>query len=111
MLQTADQPEKFTHYYWGMDSDWLRLETVLGESGAEVSLGGIERLGEDHRYHLWTTRGDDVLFVAAFNVSTEGRWSGRTDFTFEEGDRLWITAQPVGGNTGPVGDPVLRTRF
>ncbi|MDA1280712.1 MAG: zf-HC2 domain-containing protein, partial [Chloroflexi bacterium] len=71
-LQTADSPEKFTHYYWGNDNDWMRIETVLGEPGAEVSLGGIERLDDSLRYHLWTTRGDVVLFVGAFNVNPEG---------------------------------------
>ncbi len=111
MLQTEDQPERFTHYYWGNDADWLRLETVLGKPGAEVSLGGIDRLDESQLYYLWDTREDSTLLVGMFNVSPEGRWAGEFDFTFREGDRLWITVEDAAGTTEPTGDPVIRTRF
>ena len=33
MLQGADSPERFVHYYWGNDNDWMRIEIVLGRSG------------------------------------------------------------------------------
>jgi anti-sigma-K factor RskA len=110
-LQTTYDPERFTHYYWGNDNDWMRVETVLGESGADVSLGGIDRLDESQLYHLWTTRGETVLLVGAFNVNPEGKWAGEFEFTFFDGDRLWITAEPVSGSEQPTGEAVLRTRF
>lgn len=110
-LQTADPPEKFVHYYWGLDDNWLRIETVLGDPGAEVSLGGFDRLDESHLYHLWTTRGDEILLVGAFNVNPEGRWAGEFDFTFEEGDRVWMTPEPASGSDQPTGEAVLKTRF
>lgn len=111
MLQTAEQPERFNHYYWGMDSDWLSLETELGKPGADIALGGIEPLDSEHRYQLWTTRGENILLVEAFNVNQEGRWSGHVEFTFLDGDRLWITAEPASGSPQPTGEAVLRTRF
>jgi hypothetical protein len=111
MLQSADSPERFVHYYWGNDNDWMRIETVLGEQGAEVSLGGVDRLDDAYRYHLWTTRGEQVLFVGSFNVSPEGRWAGEFEFIFLEGDRVWMTSEPASGSEQPTGDPVLRTRF
>ena len=115
-LQAADPPEKFVHYYWGQgsdgdDNDWLRIETVLGDPGAEVSLGGFVRLDDSHLYHLWTTRDDQTLLIGAFNVNLEGRWAGEFDFTFEEGDRVWMTSEPASGSDQPTGEAVLRTRF
>ncbi len=110
-LQGADQPEKFVHYYWGQDDNWLRIETVLGDPGAEVSLGGFERLDASQLYHLWTTRGDQVLLVGAFNVNPEGRWAGEFEFTFEEGDRVWMTPEAASGTEQPTGEAVLKTRF
>lgn len=112
MLQGADSPERFVHYYWGNDNDWMRIETVLGaEGGAEVSLGGVERLDDSRRYHLWTTRGEDVLLVGAFNVNPEGKWAGEFEFVFEEGDRVWMTSEIASGVEEPTGEVVLRTRF
>ena len=111
MLQSADSPERFVHYYWDNDNDWMRIETILGEQGAEVSLGGVDRLDSTHRYHLWTTRGEQVLLVGAFNVNPEGKWAGEFEFVFEEGDRVWMTTEPAGGSEQPTGDTVLRTRF
>ncbi len=111
VLQTTDSPERFVHSYWGNENDWMRIETVLGEPGAEVSLGGIERLDEAFKYQLWTIRGDDVLLVGAFNVNVEGRWAGEFEFTFEEGDRVWMTEEPASGTDAPTGDVVLKTRF
>ena len=111
MLQSADSPERFVHYYWGNDNDWMRIETVLGQQGAEVSLGGVDRLDEAHVYHLWTTRGEQVLLVGSFNVNTEGRWAGEFEFVFLEGDRVWMTSEPASGSDQPTGDTVLRTRF
>ena len=108
-LQSQPEDEKFVHYYWGGDDNWMRMEMDLGEPGAQVSLGGLDHLSDGSTYHLWTTRGDDVIFVGVFNTSDDGRWAGDFDFTFEEGDRVWITAQE--GGTGPEGDAVLRTRF
>lgn len=110
-LRSADQPEKFVHYYWGQDDNWLRLETVLGDAGAEVSLGGFERLDASQLYHLWTTRGEQVFLVGAFNVNPEGRWAGMFEFIFEEGDRVWMTPESAVGTEEPTGDPVLKTRF
>ncbi len=111
MLQGADSPERFVHYYWGNDNDWMRIETVLGEQGAEVSLGGVDRLDDAYRYHLWTTRGEEVFFVGSFNVNPEGRWAGEFEFVFLEGDRVWMTLEPASGSEQPTGDVVLRTRF
>jgi hypothetical protein len=111
MLQSADSPERFVHYYWGNENDWMRIETVLGEQGAEVSLGGVDRLDDAHVYHLWTTRGEQVLLVGSFNVSSEGRWAGEFEFVFLEGDRVWMTSEPASGSDQPTGDTVLRTRF
>jgi hypothetical protein len=110
-LQATDQPEKFTHYYWGLDSTWLKVDTVLGDRGAEVSMGGLVRLDEAHKYQLWTRRGEEVLLVGAFNVSPEGRWAGEFEFIFMEGDRLWITAEAAAGSAQPTGETVLRTQF
>lgn len=111
MLQGADPPEKFVHYYWGNDNDWMRIETVLGDPGAEVSLGGFDRLDDSQLYHLWTTRGDQILLIGAFNVNPEGKWAGEFDFTFEEGDRVWMTPEPASGSDQPTGEAVFRTRF
>lgn len=111
MLQSADSPERFTHYYWGNDNDWMRIETVLGEQGAEVSLGGVERLDGAHIYHLWTTRDENVLLVGSFNVNLEGKWAGEFEFVFEAGDRVWMTLESVDGVDQPTGETVLRTRF
>jgi hypothetical protein len=111
MLQGADSPERFVHYYWGNDNDWMRIETVLGEQGAEVSLGGVDRLDDAYRYHLWTTRGEQVFFVGSFNVNPEGRWAGEFEFVFLDGDRVWMTLEPASGSEEPTGDVVLRTRF
>lgn len=110
-LMSAESLEKFVHYYWGNDNDWMRIETVLGDSGAAVSLGGVERLDDTHRYHLWTTRGDEILFVGEFNVNPEGKWAGEFDFVFEEGDRVWMTQEPASGSEQPTGEAVLKTRF
>ena len=111
MLQASSPPEKFVHYYWGNEGDWMRIETVLEQSGAEVSLGGLGRLGPAERYQLWTTRGGSVLPVGAFNTSPEGQWSGEFDFAFSEGDRVWITIEPAAGSPQPTGEAVLRSRF
>ncbi len=110
-LQSADPSETFVHFYLGEDSDWLRIETTLGDSGADVSLGGIERLDDSQLYHLWTTRNGQVLLVGAFNVNPEGKWSGEFDFTFEEGDRVWMTPEPASGSDQPTGEAVFKTRF
>ena len=110
-LREAEPAETFVHFYRGADSDWLRIETVLGDPGASVSLGGIDRLDESHLYHLWTTRGERVLFVGAFNVNPEGQWAGDFDFVFEVGDRVWMTLESVGGADQPTGETVLKTRF
>ena len=75
-LQGAESPEKFVHFYRGQDSDWLRVATVLGDPGAEVSLGGFDRLDDSQWYHLWTTRGDQVLLRGAFNINPEGHGAG-----------------------------------
>ncbi|NQW19709.1 MAG: anti-sigma factor [Chloroflexi bacterium] len=111
MLQSADSPERFVHYYWGNENDWMRIETILGQKGAEVSLGGLDRLDDTHRYQLWTTRGEQVLLVGDFNVSPEGKWAGEFDFIFQEGDRVWMTSEPASGSNQPTGETVLRTRF
>lgn len=111
MLQGADPTETFVHYYWGNDNDWLRIETVLGDPGAEVSLGGFDRLDESQLYHLWTTRGEQVLLVGVFNVNPKGNWAGEFDFTFEAGDRDWMTPEPASGSDQPTGDAVFKTRF
>lgn len=110
-LQGAESPEKFVHYYRGQESDWLRIETVLGDPGAEVSLGGFDRLDDSQLYHLWITRGEQVLLIGAFNVNPEGRWAGKFDFTFEEGDRVWMTPESASGTDQPTGEAVLRSRF
>ena len=110
-LQGAESPEKVGLVYRGQDSDWLRVETVLGDPGAEVSLGGFDRLDDSQLYHLWTTRGDQVLLIGAFNVNPEGKWAGEFDFVFEEGDRIWMTSESASGTDQPTGDPVLRTSF
>ena len=110
-LQSADPPEKFVHYYWGKEDNWLRIETVLGDPGAEVSLGGFDRRDDSQLYHLWTTRGDQVLLIGAFNVNPDGKWAGEFDFTFKEGDRVWMTPESASGTDQPTGEAVLKTRF
>ena len=110
-LQGVESPEKFVHFYRGQDSDWLRIETVLGDPGADVSLGGFDRLDDSQLYHLWTTRGDQVLLIGAFNVNPEGKWAGEFDFTFKEGDRIWMTSESASGTDQPTGEAVFRTRF
>jgi hypothetical protein len=84
---------------------------VLGDPGAEISLGGFERLDASQLYHLWTTRGDLVLLVGAFNVNPESRWAGEFEFTFEEGDRVWMTPETASGTEPPTSEAVLKTRF
>lgn len=117
-LQNAETPvlvaeptETFVHFYRGTESDWLRIETVLGNPGAEVSLGGFDRLDQSQLYHLWTTRGDQILLVGAFNVNLEGKWAGEFDFIFEEGDRVWMTPESASGVGQPTGEAVFKTRF
>ena len=107
----AEPTETFVHFYRGQESDWLRIETVLGDPGAEVSLGGFERLDDSQLYHLWATRGDQVLLVGAFNVNTDGKWAGEFDFVFEEGDRVWMTPESASGTDQPTAEAVFKTRF
>jgi len=114
MLQGADSPERFVHYYRGNENDWMRIETVLGEQGAEVSLGGVDRLDDAHIYHLWTTHGEQVLLLGSFNVNPEGKWAGEFEFIFLEGDRVWMTSEPASGSEQPTAircyEPASRCR-
>lgn len=109
-LQTG-RDETFVHYYRGDDDNWLRIETVLGKPGADVSLGGLEPLEAGQRYQIWATRGDDVVPVGNFNTNAESRWAGEFNFTFFAADRVWITVEPGGGSPQPTGEAVLRTLF
>ena len=108
-LQARDGDQKVVRYHIDGEGNWLQLDTVIGEPGAEVAVGGLTRLPAGSHYQLWTTRNETALPVGMFNTSAEGQWSGAFDFTFASGDNLWITVEPEIGGTLPTGDALLQT--
>lgn len=113
VLQVSDEDsvENFVHFYKEGDGDWLRVETVLGQPHAAISLGGLDHLDPGLDYQLWTFRDDQVFSLGVFNTNPEGRWAGDFEFAFFSGDRVSITIEQAGGSDNPTTEPVVSTRF
>lgn len=113
VLQVDDDGaiENFVHFYREGDGDWLRIETVLGEPHATISLGGLDHLEPGLDYQLWAVRNDQVFSLGVFNTNPEGRWAGDFEFAFFSGDRVSITIEQAGGSDKPTTEPVVNTRF
>ena len=113
VLQVNDKTpdENFVHLYREDDGDWLRLETVLGQPHAAISLGGLDHLEEGLEYQLWAVRGEQVISLGVFNTNPEGRWAGDFEFAFFAGDRVSITIEQAGGSDAPTTEAVINTRF
>lgn len=106
-----DATESFVHFYREGDGDWLRVETVLGQPHATISLGGLDHLEPGLDYQLWAVRDDEVFSLGVFNTNPEGRWAGDFEFAFFSGDRVSITIEQAGGSDKPTTEPVVNTRF
>ncbi len=113
VLQVDDESatENFVHFYKEGDGDWLRIETVLGQPHASISLGGLDHLEPGLDYQLWAVRGEQIFSLGVFNTNPEGRWAGDFEFAFFSGDRVSITVEESGGSDKPTTDPVVNTRF
>ena len=113
VLQVNDEGsiENFVHFYKESDGDWLRVETVLGQPHAAISLGGLDQLEPGLDYQLWAVRGEQVISLGVFNTNPEGRWAGDFEFAFFLGDRVSITIEQAGGSDKPTTEPVVNTRF
>ena len=113
VLQVNDEGsvENFVHSYKEGDGDWLRVETVLGQPHAAISLGGLDHLEPGRDYQLWAIRGEQVISLGVFNTNPEGRWAGDFEFAFFPGDRVSITIEQAGGSDKPTTEAVVNTRF
>ncbi len=113
VLQVDDggSDENFVHFYREGDGDWLRIETVLGQPHATVSLGGLDQLDPGLEYQLWAVRGEQEISLGVFNTNAEGRWGGEFEFAFFSGDRVSITIEQAGGSDKPTTEAVVNTRF
>lgn len=113
VLQVNDEGsvENFVHFYKEGDGDWLRVETVLGQPRAVISLGGLDHLESGQDYQLWAVRGEEVISVGVFNTNAKGQWSGDFEFAFFPGDRVSITIEQAGGSDKPTTEPIMNTRL
>ncbi len=113
VLQVSDETsdENFVHSYREGDGDWLRVETVLGQPHAAISLGGLDHLEPGLEYQLWAVRDEQVISLGVFNTNPEGRWAGDFEFAFFAGDRVSITIEQAGGSDEPTTEAVMNTRF
>ena len=95
--------------------DWMSRELGSGEGGFHSALDADSE-GEEGRFYAWTLPevervlgGEAPLFAAAYDLTAEGNWEGRTVLRRVADDRT--LAERFGGTPGEAGGRLARARI
>ncbi|MGE0135226.1 MAG: anti-sigma factor [Dehalococcoidia bacterium] len=100
---------RYAYALQGGDGEFVGFTGVEGASTVTVTMAGLERLPDDHRYRLWAIRDGQWLRIGQCNTNAQGGWRGDFDFALTAGEQLAVTIERTTADPQPPGDPILRT--